>query len=557
MTTAALQRFVEGELLRAPMVIDMTVQAVFSALQVGPAVAGAAERQVAADVILRLGAHRATVASGYLKSLRQQADEELAGRKPHQPPLALQPAGHGHGGLSLIDDEDVAVDVALSHAIETIKSVAEAEIRELISYTSALANDMDVARDHNPLRPEAQARALWFAAQALPLSRSHQLAFMRLASMPFAEALRKFYAAACARLEEQGVEPAAYRTLIMPRGPRREPRSIGDASFVPYAQRELNERADTATPYTSVTLRPPPPPPPAVLQGEPEPTMPAAMTRRPSRASDEAMRLAGLVDELFETIITDRRLPPELQAPFLRLQSCAMKVVALDDTLLDRHSHPLWRFADLVAHEAVVHPGPDGAAREVLLRFVNKVLDALVQETRQGEPLYAWAIERMDRFAAKRLADQLGRNEARIATMQAQEERIAADVPVSSIHGTVTVELDQLETVPSDLLEMPYTSEPPDRAMTSSRWLLERRSGDWLRLFRKGHWAHAQLLWPGDRGEFFLFLDGETDETWAIRRSALLAMRDAKLAHMAWPRSLVTDATAYLLRRRNRAASAR
>lgn len=563
MTTPALQRFVDDELLRAPLVMDATVQAVFGALQIGPAVAGAAERQVAADVILRLGAHRATVSAGYLKSLRQQISGESlpAAAPPREPQLApVAPGrgaafGTGPGGLSLVDEEDVAVDVALSHAIETIKSVAEAEIRELISYTSALANDMDVARDHNPLRPEAQARALWFAAQALPLSRDHQLAFMRLAAMPFAQALRKSYAAACARLAEQGVEPAAYRTLILPRGARREARGIGD---VPYGQRELNERADMGSPYTSLTLRSTPPPRPAVVAGiapEEQAAPVMAMTRRPTRASDEAMRLAGLVDDLFETIVSDRRLPPELQAPMLRLQSCATKVVQLDETVLDRHNHPLWRFADLVAHEATVHAGPDGAARDVLLRFLAKLLDALVQETRQGEPLYAWAIERLDRFAAKRLADQLTRSEERIRSMHELEDRIAAEAPVSTLHGAV--DLEQLETVPSDLMESYLQSEPPERAMTSSRWLLERRSGDWLRIFRNGQWVHAQLLWPGERGEVFLFLDGHTDETWAIRRSALLAMRDSKLVSMAWPRSLIGDATSILLRRRSRAEAAR
>ena len=117
------------------------------------------------------------------------------------------------------------------------------------------------------------------------------------------------------------------------------------------------------------------------------------------------------------------------------------------------------------------------------------------------------------------------------------------------------IDIEQLETVPADLMDAHLLSEPPERAMTSSRWLLERRSGDWLRLFRKGQWTHAQLLWPGDRGEFFLFADGEDDECWAIRRGALLVMRDSKLATMAWPRSLVTDATAILLKRSGRAAA--
>ena len=146
MTTPALQRFVDDELLRAPLVMDATVQAVFGALQIGPAVAGAAERQVAADVILRLGAHRATVSAGYLKSLRQQISGESlpAAAPPREPQLApVAPGrgaafGTGPGGLSLVDEEDVAVDVALSHAIETIKSVSEQQNRSVKQLEEAI-----------------------------------------------------------------------------------------------------------------------------------------------------------------------------------------------------------------------------------------------------------------------------------------------------------------------------------------------------------------------------------------------------------------------------------
>lgn len=556
MSTPALRRFVEDELMRAPMVIDMTLQAVFEHLQRGPAVASPRDRQVAGEMILRLGAHRALVASGYVKSLRQQADDEFAGKSPAASPPT--PSARSLGGMTLVDDDDVAVDVATSHAMEAIKSVAEAELRELLSYTSALANDMDVARDHNPLRAEAQARALWFAAQGLRLSRSHHLAFMRIAATPFAQALRKNYAAACARLEDQGVEPAAYRTLILPRGHRRSAGAGGSVSAGAYAHRSLEERADAVSPFTSSIFVPSqqvaPAPAPAAQAATQTPQVTAvAVARSTSTRSDEETKLAGLVDDLFETMLTDRRLPAEMQAPLLRLQSCATKAVVLDESVLDRFNHPLWRLIDLIAHEAVIHPGPDGLARELLMRFSGKLIDQLVQETRHGEPLYTWAIERVDRYVAKRLAERLTQNEARIAAMQAQEDRMAADAPVSTLHDTVDVE--QLETVPADLMDANLQSEPPDRAMTSSRWLLERRSGDWLKLFRKGQWSYAQLLWPGERGELFLLGDGDSDDCWAIRRSALLALRDSKLVTMAWPRSLVTDATAILLRRAGRAAA--
>ena len=48
-----------------------------------------------------------------------------------------------------------------------------------------------VAGDHNPFCPQAQAHALWAAAQALTPSLGVQVSFVHHASTPFAQVLRK------------------------------------------------------------------------------------------------------------------------------------------------------------------------------------------------------------------------------------------------------------------------------------------------------------------------------------------------------------------------------
>ena len=64
-------------------------------------------------------------------------------------------------------------------------------------------------------QPEAYVRALWDGAQSLPMSRSAQAAFLHDAADPLARTLRQGYAAACTRLDDQGVEPAVYRTIVV------------------------------------------------------------------------------------------------------------------------------------------------------------------------------------------------------------------------------------------------------------------------------------------------------------------------------------------------------
>jgi hypothetical protein len=65
-----------------------------------------------------------------------------------------------------------------------------------------------------------------------------------------------------------------------------------------------------------------------------------------------------------------------------------------------------------------------------------------------------------------------------------------------------------------------------------------------VRLLMQGRWVQAQLLWPGDKKEVYLFGDGASDATWAVRRGALLLMHAGGLAKPLKMRSLVGSAAA-------------
>lgn len=267
----------------------------------------------------------------------------------------------------------------------------------------------------------------------------------------------------------------------------------------------------------------------------------------PSQSNAE-QQLVDLLGRLFGAMLSDRRLPADLHAPISRLQALVLKATLADPTLLERHEHPIWRFIDLLAHLGAVHPGLDGEERDWLLRFAGKLLDQLGEEPRHTESLYGWAIERLDRFAAKRLADRAAQAQEQIATMQQLEDRLSrADATVSTLHGAIDVQ--QLDTVPAELMDTPAAASASP-AEDPLHWVRELRTGQWLRLFHKGRWANAQLIWPGERGEIWLFGDGDSDNTWAIRRSALRLLRQERLADVLQPRSLIADATAALIQRR-------
>ena len=550
---AALQRFADDELVRVPLLVDQMVDAAIEHMREGMRQMQPHERAIAGDLMLKVQANRQHVVDYYVHSLRNQVQDELR----RGAPLALQPGAAPKLSLSLVDEDEVAVDVEISHSIEAIRSIAEYELRELQTYVSALVGDMDVARDHNPFRAEAHARALWAGAQALPLSRGYQLVFMRHASIALAQVLRKSFAAASSRLEAMGVEPASHRTLILPSGSRRNRPSSNETTFTP----DLLRIRDSMPVQQQTPAVPKAPLEQLLAQADAQlRSLPAdagsteydrlrEQQRRQlveSAATPVDQQLVELLSRLFDAILADRALPPDIKLLLSRLQAPALRVALRDPKTLDKEGHPVWQFADQVAFFGEILPPPGHPEREQVLRFVQGLLDHLVAEEEQTGNLYHWASERLRKHEHQRLEQRCHAAQQEIVSLQAMEERIAAAQPAAPLTLPGAIDVAQLDTVPADLIAAePARQRPPSNAQ---EWLDQRRPGDWVRLFMQGRWVHAQLLWPGDRNELFLFGDGASATTWAMRRRALLTLHGEGLLDSLEPRSLVRDAAKRVMR---------
>ena len=104
------------------------------------------------------------------------------------------------------------------------------------------------------------------------------------------------------------------------------------------------------------------------------------------------------------------------------------------------------------------------------------------------------------------------------------------------------LDFHQLDTVPAELMNAELSA--PANSPTAAEWLSMLNPGDWVRMFFKGRWVQAQLLWPGERREVLLFGDGGSDETWAVRARALVMMRGNGLIKTLKQRSIVGSAAA-------------
>jgi hypothetical protein len=410
-----------------------------------------------------------------MHSLREQVQTELARLAPKPPPRPHKPQA-----LSLVDEDEVVIDVELSHTIQSIRSVAEYELRELQAFVAAIAGDLDVSQDHNPFRAETMARATWAAAQALPLSRSHQVAFMRHASSPLAQLLRTSYAASTSRLESMGVEPAAYRTMILPSGSRLGGRSV-ESTFSPDLQRMSEVMPAPLVGGPSV--------PSSSAPGSSGPSQRGGSTGHwsevahttPHRADRQAIEL---VSRLFEAMLTDKRVPPDVTALISRLQGPGMRLALRDRALLDHEKHPLWRYINQFVFAAEMSPEVDDPERVMLLKMAQATIDQLASEPAQNTGLYRWALERLEAFLAKRLTRRLATVATQIGSLQKLEAKLAGDQgPPSTMSGTL--DSHQLDTVPAELLDTLPAAAPGN---TAGDWLASLQAGDWVRMFFKGRW---------------------------------------------------------------------
>lgn len=521
----AFEQFIDDELLRAPLLFDQVLEGAVDQLRRALPTMSNAERAAASELMQAPQSHRSQLAERYVASLREQLQAEFERTSPlsglPRPPRAMV--------LSLVEEDAVALEVELSHLIQLVKSACEHELRELSTYIAALVGDMGVSRDHNPFRPEVHARALWAAAQAMPLSRGHQVAFMRWAGTPMAQLLRQTYAAACSRLEGMGVEPATYRTVVLPGGSLRA-RSV-DATISPDLHRMRETMPGPLDPAPGLSFQ-------GQQLGEVRRESWRDVVRSAASVADR--QSVELVSRLFEAMLADERLPQDVSLVISRLHGPALRLSLRDPSVLDKDEHPLWHFIHLLAYEAEMMPDPADPERQRLLRMTRALVDQIATEGEQRVSLYRAAAQRLDEYLQQRLARRCAAVSSQVGALQKLDAKIDAGQTVPSPLDGV-LDAHALDTVPADLL-----IDSPDATATRQGevWLDSLRTGHWVRLLMESRWVAAQLLWPGDRRQIWLFGDGASDATWAIRRGALLMMHTGGLAKSLKMRSLIGSAAA-------------
>jgi len=521
---STLQQFIDEELDRAPLMMREVVAATLDELRGGEG-PSLQERRQQFDLQRPLAQHTPLLVANFVQALREQvAANALSSRGSAAPSL---------DSLALVEEVDVAADVEVARAIEAIKAHAEAELRELRRYTAALAGDVDVARDSNPFSPEVIARCLWAAMQSLPLPRGSQVALLHHAAMPLALTLRASYAAAGRRLERQGVEPAAYRTVILPPGSRR---------YRPNADRhelssDMNRLRETMpAPFLDVDLAIPGPNP---VESRPAPVASPV-------ASVAQAQLKALVQRLFAAMLADPALPSGLHPLISGLQAPILQLALREPGVIDNESHAAWRLVDRLAFAAEVPLfEPDGLAR--MLRVAQGLVDHIARAPVHDEALFRWGEDRLAALEQHTLQQRRGEAAPAIGSLQQLEATVDSDTDTRRPIGAQALDAGSLDTVPASLLDLASLGAVA-KSGRATQWLDARRAGDILRIFMQGHWTGAQIVWHSDLGGVWLIHGLPGGPSWALRRSALDRLWTEGLVEVMSPRSLVHDAAEKVLK---------
>ena len=452
-----LQRFVDDELARTPALVERTLAGALQLLRDATDTAlSPNERSHHFELVEALQRHAAAFQRAFINALNGQVAQALLEQQGN-PAAEIAAAA---GGLELMDESRVEVDIEISRAMQLIDTTAEWELRELQTFTSTLIGQQHVSAESNPFRPLVYATALWEATcviSAVPVQRA---TLLRVCAGVIAGLLRNAWAAACTRLESQGVEPGIYRTVLLTpaamvgRSPALPDAGKPDAltsllARMPGGAAELrlgiggggsaggtdgSGSAMTAA-YTAefeqalarLDAMPPEltaPTPPQV--GFATPANRLAVHRAALVASAGApveRQTIELLSRIFDAVLTDPQVQPSFQAVLARMQASALRVALREPAMLESHQHAVWLLFDRIGEVSAGHPRPGDARGAALLLCCNALAEELARASAPDGALYRRALNRLDLFLAEQLMAQLRDAEAAVAALRLAEKR--------------------------------------------------------------------------------------------------------------------------------------
>lgn len=268
---------------------------------------------------------------GLADAIASSLDADMAPPTPVAAPL-VDEAGDSELTLTLLDDQSIDEDIALSHLVQAAESRAEAALRELAARCSRIRGLGSVSPEANPMRPSAVAGAVHRAVADFGLSPAQRVTLLRELGEAIGSELVKEYAHQRELLVDWGVAPTRFSMPLS----LADPRPIGSAA-APSVERA-----------------------PA--------TVAADALRRLGLDDMQAQAATGsgpeLMAQLLGVLLSRAPLTDSARSLIRRIDEPARRIASQEPALWQSPDHPLWLLLDRLVSAGSVHdtlpPGSDG-----------------------------------------------------------------------------------------------------------------------------------------------------------------------------------------------------
>ena len=450
-----LLRFVDDELARMPALIERTLNGTLQLLRdARDSPLTSSERAHQFTLVEALQTHATSYQRAFVQALQSGVREALQEQQDLTPGDQRAAAA----GLELMDESRVEIDIEISRAMQIIDTTAEWELRELQTFTSTLIGQTHVSAESNPFRPQVCTTALWEAACVVSTTPVHRTMLLRVSSGVAAGLLKTAWAAACTRLESQGVEPGIYRSIVIgagttpSRGPAQpdvtNPSTMTDLlASMPGGSASMHVGVSNA----AIAMGTVPARPAAGLSSAefeqalarldemlrhlppasaPEAT--EASTRRLGAQRAALLASAGtphdrqvieLVSRVFDAIANDAQVAPVFASVVARLRASALRVALRDPELAVTTRHAVWQLLDRIGEIGHAAPLPGDPRGTTLLGLCMALADQLAVAPAPDATMYRRAQNQLDTLLSNQLASQLQSAQPAVQALQAAERR--------------------------------------------------------------------------------------------------------------------------------------
>ena len=131
-----------------------------------------------------------------------------------------------------------------------------------------------------------------------------------------------------------------------------------------------------------------------------------------------------VVGSLFDQILSDSRVPPQMAREIARLQLPVLRVALNDSSFFSTRRHPVRRFINRIASLANAFDDFDDGPGALFLQRVRKLVDEIIEGDFDQIELYAAKVAELESYIAEQSEGEIEQKSGAVTTLEAKESEL-------------------------------------------------------------------------------------------------------------------------------------